>query len=227
LRHDSRLVGMVSLRRRWVGVFALLVAMVAAIGGAAVGSSAAAEGATVVAQQEQTAGRTVVVATKPLAPFVFIDGPVAADRSIGVEDLRGYSVDVWNEVADRLGLETQWIVRESVGDIINNAESGSADVAIAGISMTVERESRIDFTHPYFDAGLQIATTGKSTSSVGRTMWNLFTSRRLLGAVGFLMLMVIAISHAVWWSERKHNPEFPAEYREGIIEALWGRRSVW
>lgn len=203
--------------RRWVGALALLMAI------AFVVSNAVAGGTTVVAQQEQVdvAGRSVVVATKALEPFVFVDGPIGPDGSIDAGDLRGYSVDVWNEMANRLDLDTQWVVRESVGEIIGNAQAGTADVAIAGISMTVERESLIDFTHPYFDAGLQIATTGKSTSSVGRTMWNLFTSRRLLGALGFLMLMVVAISHAVWWSERKHNPEFPSQYREGIVEALW------
>jgi polar amino acid transport system substrate-binding protein len=188
---------------------------------AGLGLLTAIEGSTVAAQGgAEPETRTLTVSTKPLEPFVFVDD----DATAGPVDptfLRGYSIDVWNEIAGQLGIETNWVLRDTVGEIIDDAEAGEADAAIAGISMTAEREVRIDFTHAYFNSGLQIATTGQSSQTVRGTMWDLFTSRRLLGALGFLVVMVVAISHAVWWTERKHNPEFPHDYREGIVEALW------
>ncbi|MEM8922475.1 MAG: transporter substrate-binding domain-containing protein [Actinomycetota bacterium] len=161
-------------------------------------------------------GRTIVVATKPLVPFVIVDDP-APDGS----GLRGYSVDLWNELGTRLGIETEWLVEESVTDILESARDGDAEVAIAGISMTAERESFVDFTHPYFDSGLRVATvpgTGPGTLS---TVWDLLTNRTVLVSVGGLVLLSVAVAHMVWLSERRHNEQFPQGYREGVGEALW------
>ncbi len=157
---------------------------------------------------------TVTVATKALDPFVIVDG---ADGS----ELRGYSIDVWEEVATRLGLETTWVVEETVGDILDRARDGEVDAAIAGISMTAERETFVDFSHPYYDSGLQVAIRPDANQSTFRTVIGVATSRTVLSLVGFLVLATTAVAHAVWWTERRHNEEFPMGYREGIAEALW------
>lgn len=178
-------------------------------------STSAAAGARV---QEVGAGKddVVVVATKPLEPFVFVDSN-EADGS----GLRGYSIDVWNEIADRLDLETEWRVEESVIGILDQAESGDADVAIAGISMTAERETFVDFSHPYYDSGLQLAVRPAEGRPAWRTIFDLATSTTVLGLVGGLILLTALVAHVVWWTERRHNEEFPRSYREGIGEALW------
>ncbi len=161
-------------------------------------------------------GRTVVVATKALDPFVIVDSP-DPDGS----GLRGYSIDVWNELADRLGLTTEWVVQESVGDILESVRVGEADVAIAGISMTAERETVIDFAHPYFDSGLQVVTQPSGGKGTLESLFDVITSGTVLALAGGLLLLVAVVAHLVWWTERRHNPEFPHEYRKGIAEALW------
>ena len=72
---------------------------------------------------------------------------------------------MWAEVAGRLGLAYEWVEYETVGEILDAVQSGAADVAIAGISMTRDREAVVDFTHPYFDAGLQIMVPAGSSFS--------------------------------------------------------------
>ena len=165
---------------------------------------------------DDVSGRTVVVATKALDPFVIIDS-TDADGS----GLRGYSIDVWNELADRLGLTTEWVVEESVGDILESARTGDADVAIAGISMTAERETFIDFAHPYFDSGLQVVTRPSGDKGTWESLWDVITSGTVLALAGGLVVLIALVAHLVWWTERRHNPEFPQEYRKGISEALW------
>lgn len=162
------------------------------------------------------AGRTVTVATKPLEPFVFVDTSAPAD-----EQLRGYSIDVWNDISRRLELTTVWQIEDSVGAILAVTETGAADIAIAGISMTAEREGIIDFTHPYFDSGLQIATTGEGTGSTLSAMVDLITSRAVILSLLVLIGLVALVAHIVWLSERHHNPDFPRSYRKGITEAMW------
>lgn len=162
------------------------------------------------------AADVVTVATKELEPFVFVDSD-APDGS----GLRGYSIDVWNEVADRLDLETEWVVEETVTDILDSARDGEVDAAIAGISMTARRETVVDFSHPYFDSGLQVAVRPGAEPSIWRTGLRLITSRTMVGLIAFLVAAIAAVAHAVWWTERRHNPEFPTSYRAGIGEALW------
>lgn len=164
--------------------------------------------------RESVAGRSVTVATKPLEPFVFTTGanPV---------EVRGFSIDVWSEVGSRLELTTEWVEYETVAAILDAVADGDADVAIAGISMTAEREVFIDFSHPYFDSGLQVVTSGKGERSTFATLFDLVTSRAVVVSVVALLGLVALIAHLVWWFERRHNPDFPQDYREGIGEALW------
>jgi polar amino acid transport system substrate-binding protein len=70
------------------------------------------------------------VATKPLEPFVVKKG----DR------WAGFSIDLWDAIARRLAVEYEWIEVTSVKEQLDAVQSGLADVAIAGISMTAERE---------------------------------------------------------------------------------------
>lgn len=156
-------------------------------------------------------GNTLRIATKPLEPFVFVDDG----------ELRGFSIDYWTEVASRIGVDTEWCVAETVGEIIDLAEEGRVDASIAGISITAEREAVIDFSQPYYTSGQQIvtATGGASTA---RTMFGLIFSRAFLIPVSILMLLVLVVSHLVWWFERGHDSDdFPYEYRHGIGEAIW------
>ncbi len=159
---------------------------------------------------------TVIVATKPLVPFVFVDSE-EADGS----GLRGYSIDLWNELADRLGVETEWVVEESVSDIIDATAAGEVDAAIAGISMTAEREIVVDFSHPYFDSGLQVAARPDGGRGTLGTLVELVTNRGILAIIGGLVLLTVLMAHLVWLTERRHNEQFPQNYREGIVEALW------
>lgn len=168
----------------------------------------------------QRADGTMVVATKPLEPFVFVEGDVRGP--VGADVLSGFSVDYWNEVAARLGVETQWVVEEGVADVIASAQEGDADASIAGISITREREAVIDFSQPYYISGQQIVIRNEGTAGTFRTLGSLIGSGTFLVPFLVLVVLVLIVSHLVWWFERGHDSDdFPYGYREGIGEALW------
>ena len=196
-------------------MLACLVAAVATIASTGTARAALAQGSDATSDDDG-AEVQVTVATKALEPFVFADSE-AADGS----GLRGYSIDVWNEIAERLGLQTTWVVQESVGDILESTRNGDVDLAMAGISMTAERETFVDFSHPYYDSGLQVAVKPGADKATWRTIVELLTSRAVLTLVGGLLLLTTMVAHVVWWTERRHNHEFPQSYRKGIGEALW------
>lgn len=162
-------------------------------------------------------GTTLQVATKKLEPFVFVD-----EKANGTKAVRGFSIDVWNEVADRLGVDTEWVVQTDVSQVIDANRQGTVDAGIAGISITREREEIIDFSQPYYMSGHQIVVRQKGSGDVLRVLGRLIGSREFLVPLFGLVVLVVIVSHLVWLFERGHeSDDFPTEYRRGIGEALW------
>jgi polar amino acid transport system substrate-binding protein len=150
------------------------------------------------------------VYTKPLEPFVMGTG----------DQLKGFSVELWAEVARRLNMPFRWIEKQKVSEILDAVKSGEGDVAIAGISMTPEREAQLDFTHPYFNAGLQIMTRADADVSFD-SVFRLIMNPALLQILFVGLLIMLVMAHIIWLVERKTHPEMPAEYLPGIWEAIW------
>lgn len=152
-----------------------------------------------------------VVATKPIPPLVFIEG----------EDLRGFSVDLWEEVARRLQQPYRWLKLTTVTEQLDAVRQGRADVAIAAISMTPEREEVIDFSYPYLDAGLQILTPVNQRFSVWGSIRNVL-ERDLLRLVAGLMLFLLVVAHGVWLFNRFSPAEhYSRNYFQGVGQAFW------
>jgi ABC-type amino acid transport substrate-binding protein len=150
------------------------------------------------------------VVTKPIEPFVIKD----RDR------LTGFSIDLWHEIALITGLPFEYVEVETVGDQLDALDNGEADVAIAAISMTPEREEQLDFSYPYFRSGLQIMTTSRSVNILVPLLL-IVSSPQFLIAAGGLLLILLIVGHLVWFVERKSNPDFPPSYWPGIWEGLW------
>lgn len=152
----------------------------------------------------------VRVAIKLIDPFVMQEG----------DQFVGFSIDLWEELAHRHALPYEYILKDSVNDLIVAVETGEADLGLAAVSITADREAVIDFSHSYFASGLQIMTAVERTG-LFRNLLLAFTSAEFLRVMaGFIFLIVIA-AHIVWLIERHNNPGFPRGYVEGILEALW------
>ena len=64
-------------------------------------------------------------------------------------DYDGFDIELINEIADRLGLETQ--IQDTPFDtIFRDLAQGKFDVVISGSTITDERERAVDFSNPYF-----------------------------------------------------------------------------
>ena len=154
------------------------------------------------------------VVTKPLEPFVIKDG----DR------WTGFSIELWDRLAKETNRPYEWIEVPTVTDQINAVRNGEADAAIAGISMTRERESIIDFSHPYFNAGLQILTTAKGSGGFPgyiSTLRQFATSPALLQILVFGLIFAIIMAHVIWLMERNGPNNFPRGYIAGVWEGIW------
>lgn len=151
------------------------------------------------------------VYTKPIEPFAFQkDG----------KDL-GFSLELWDRIARELGTEYEVVWVKTVAELTDAVKKKEADVGIAAISITSEREKSMDFTTPFYESGLAILSKaqGKGVFAIMKeTFWNASMGK---GALVLLIILVIC-AHLVWFFERRNNAEqFPQPYAKGIWESSW------
>jgi len=151
------------------------------------------------------------VATKVIAPFVLPK----------TDPLTGFSIDLWNELARRMRVEFTWSVVPTLPDLLQAVRRGDADVAIAAITITPEREKLLDFTYPYFDSGLQIMVRAQNENAFLATLRSLpwLAIGELFGAA---IIIVFLLANVLWLVERRRNNDFPKSYPRAIGEGLWG-----
>lgn len=161
-----------------------------------------------------TEGKTLKVVTKRFEPFVIYE-----EREYG-----GFSIDLWEMIADEIGVDYQLYGVNSIAKLLDDVERKEADVAIAGISITSERERALDFSLPYYSTGLQIlvsANTSAETPNLITKLLSAFRSSKLYYGIGGFILILLVTSHIIWLTERHHNSDFPHSYFRGIWEAFW------
>ena len=124
-------------------VASMLVAVGVGVGRDVATAAVAPSGPGAQASDGQTA-QAVRVGIKPLDPFVVRSGARYS----------GFSIELWDEIARRNGWSTTYVWYDTLPPLLDDASSSKIDVGIAGISITRERESRMDFSHPMFNAGL-------------------------------------------------------------------------
>src|SRR5437660_7816708 len=91
------------------------------------------------------------VATRLVRPFVFEEKG----------QLTGFSIELWQEISKQVSVKSEFVVKPSVKELLDATGSKEADLAIAAISITADREVDWDCSQPMFDAGRQILTTGE------------------------------------------------------------------
>lgn len=67
----------------------------------------------------------------------------------------GIDIDLINAIAEDQGFDIEFNPMD-FGGIIPALQAGQLDIAIAGMSITDERKEVVDFSDPYFDAGLSL-----------------------------------------------------------------------
>lgn len=152
--------------------------------------------------------KNVRIAVKEFPPLVF-------------KDLKGFCIDVANIISRENQLSPEFVIFDTVPALLAAVESRDCDMGFAGITITPEREKRVDFSQPFFDSGLMIAVRNEPISqftSVGNAVIRVIGLSIVLFFVGLTV-----VAHLVWWIEKDNSdPQgFPTRYLSGIIDAYW------
>ncbi|WP_342527441.1 transporter substrate-binding domain-containing protein [Chryseomicrobium sp. FSL W7-1435] len=81
-------------------------------------------------------------------------------------EYKGIDVDLIRAIAENQGFEIE-LNPMDFGGIIPAVQAGQLDVAIAGMSITDERKEVVDFSDPYFEAGLTLVTAADTSDISG------------------------------------------------------------
>ncbi|WP_224014602.1 transporter substrate-binding domain-containing protein [Paraburkholderia tropica] len=192
-------------RTRWLAWCAIAILASSMMG------TACADASPIVSGGAKPSPSSVVrVAIAPVAPFVLPQ----------TKTPEGFSIDIWNEIARRIRRDFTWVPVATQADVLPIVEQGNADLAISAITMTPERERQVDFSIPYFDAGLQIMVRAHNDSSFLSTIWSVpWRAMGQFAAISAAIVFVLA--NLVWLVERKRDRNFQKPYWRAIGEGLW------
>ena len=147
--------------------------------------------------------------------------PIAAAVEWKGDSPTGMMVDIWEDLAGRLGVTTDFVHEETFPQLMECLREGAADVALGPIAITEERERVVDFTHSIAHSGLRIAIRQRNTSGFTGALESL-VSWRLLELLGIVLGLALLSGHLLWLFERRHNAQsFPPGYPRGPWEATW------
>jgi ABC-type amino acid transport substrate-binding protein len=175
------------------------------------------------AAAEESAPPPAVAQPRRLKVAVF---PIASAVEWTGEEPTGVMVDIWRDLANRIGVESEFVRVETFKQLLDIVTAGQTDVALGPIAITEERERAFDLTHPIIHSGLRIVVRHRNDSGFLSALTSLF-SWRLLQLMGIVLLLVLVSGHLLWWFEHGGNPEsFPPQYPRGVWEAIWGIAST-
>ncbi len=161
--------------------------------------------------QPAGAEQRLIVSIKETPPFVIKESDTTWS---------GISVRLWQDIADQLGYQFEWQETDLVGMIDGLADS-SLHVGVGALTITSDRESRMDFTHSFYNTGLGIAVMKSAKGGWLQVVESLFTWD-FFKIIIYLLIGLFLVGVIVWAFERRRNPEeFGGSAGKGIGSGFW------
>lgn len=176
----------------------------------------AAEGASIgviAAAGDTTARPRWIVGTQLAPPFV----TRGDDGTYG-----GTAIDLWRAMGDILGIESEFRSFDyDRAGLMRALERGEIDIAVANLTVSVDAERRIDFTHSFLRAELGIVTRREPSAGRLDDLRNINLAQIALAVIGLLLLLA-TVGALVWAVERRRNAEqFDPHPALGLADGLW------
>lgn len=132
----------------------------------------------------------------------------------------GISIEIWDELADRLNMPYKIIFFEDVPHALAALEQNKIQAAAGPISITAERAELVRFTQPYYQSSLSIMSVADHPSIIDGILP--FFSTKFFIALAIFLLILAIVGTFLWLAERKANPDqFPAKPVTGIANGMW------
>jgi len=132
----------------------------------------------------------------------------------------GMAVDLWESIAANQNFKFRYQNYNSLKEIVDATESYEIDIAVTNLTITEERAQAIDFTHPWYDAGLRIMISDDSRTTTSELFQGLKDAGHLSAYI-WLLIVIVLVTLGFTIFDRKFDKEFPRKWREGLAESFY------
>lgn len=142
--------------------------------------------------------------------------------------LTGFTIDIWNAVAARLKIQTQYQVAPGQATLNDCLQTGQCDLAMPQF-VTWERDQAFDFSTPVLTAGQRIMVRDTGDVSDSAVAGPIFALFHLLGSTTTLawlatgLLLILIPAHIAWFLDRggEDGVISSKKYFPGIFQAIY------
>lgn len=159
--------------------------------------------------------QTVKVGVYVSPPFVVKQG----------DDYSGMAFELWSKIAAELKVVPEYHEFENYRDLVQAVASGSIDAAVTNLSITADRAKKVDFTHPWFDAGLRVMVKSDDGTSFWEVVEKLNDAGHL-GTYAWIVSVILAATALMTLFDRTFDVDFPKKWREGFAESFYHVMSI-
>ena len=115
---------------------------------------------------EEGEGNYTLVTSGKLISVSDMECPPFSSYKDGTSEPEGFEIDLMAAIAERMGLESEWLPKMDFDAIIPLIkQGGKADVGCANFTINDERKKEIDFTDPYYIANIGFVTKADTTAT--------------------------------------------------------------
>ena len=159
--------------------------------------------------------RPVTVGLYVSPPFVIANG----------NDYSGMAVELWEEIAADLKLPFDYRPYPDFGSLVQATADGSIDIAVTNLTITEDRARVIDFSQPWYDAGLRVMISNESKTGFSAVVSGLRKSG-YLAAYAWLAFVIVVATLLLTLFDRRFDKDFPQAWSEGVAESFYSVMSV-
>lgn len=165
------------------------------------------------AETQQSTARVLRIGTK-------ITPPMVIKKADG--EWEGISIQLWKHVAAELGWNYEFI-EMPLTELLQSVEREQLDAVVGALTITAEREKKVDFSHPFFMTGLSIAVRHQDQGQFSLfAILSAIFSWKIFQVVGGLAFSLFVVGVGFWLFEHRRNPDhFGGSLLRGLGSGFW------
>ncbi len=158
----------------------------------------------------------------PVRAGVYISPPFVMENG-GAYD--GMAIELWETIAEPLALQTEYQPYSTIRELIDAVAASEIDVAITNVSITSTRATRVEFTQPWFDAGLRIMVNEDRRTTFMEVLRGLSDFGHLRAYL-WLIAVIIGATIILTLFDRRFDKDFPRRWRDGLADSFYSVMSI-
>lgn len=159
---------------------------------------------------------------RPVSVGVYVSPPFVIEKE---GRLSGMAIELWEALAAERGLRSEYHRYDTLRDLAGATTRGDVEAAVTNLTITQERAKRMDFTHPWYDAGLRIMVNEDANAGFRAVLEGLYGAGHLQ-AYAWLAFVILAATVLLTIFDRRFDDQFPRRWRNGLAESFYTVMSV-